>query len=262
MDELTICFLGTGAADFDWPHFDPATMRGSCSTLIGSRILIDCGPTTLSQLLRFGCDPALVTDLVFTHSHADHFDEETLERLIAARGDAPPLTVHAVAQLLQRIASRRITPHPITKRDTFPVGDLSFTALPANHTVEDLDELCLHYLIETPQGNILYALDGAWYCSEARFLLRDKRVHLLIQDATMQHAGDRRFMEHADAEMVALLKRGLDALGVTDTRTLVVLNHMARTLWPSFDESEAFARRRGWCMARDGLVLTLPTKKE
>lgn len=93
MDELTLCFPGTGAADFDWQHFDPDTMRGGCSTLIGSRILMDCGPTTLSQMIRFGCNPALVTDLVFTHSHADHFDTETLQRLIEARGDGLVLTL-------------------------------------------------------------------------------------------------------------------------------------------------------------------------
>lgn len=41
-------------------------------TIQDFRILIDCGPTTVGQLLRAGIEPDEIDLLIITHSHADH----------------------------------------------------------------------------------------------------------------------------------------------------------------------------------------------
>jgi ribonuclease BN (tRNA processing enzyme) len=91
-DEIEILFLGTGAAD--WPSDKyPSDVnellrgdyRGLSSALINKKILIDCGPTVPLALEKFNVDVNLITDIVITHTHRDHFSLETLDQLLKKR---------------------------------------------------------------------------------------------------------------------------------------------------------------------------------
>ena len=67
-----VLFCGTGAADYDWSRYGERGVRGSCSTLLDGRVLLDCGPTGFRALARLGVDPRRLREVWFTHSHADH----------------------------------------------------------------------------------------------------------------------------------------------------------------------------------------------
>ena len=256
---LSVRTLGTGAGDHTWERLGEPGVRGSSGTLIDGRVLIDCGVTGRANLSRFGIAPNALTDLVITHSHGDHFNVGQIDRVIADRAkSAPPLAVWAAPQLIDRLQSAlpgRFAGHALKPGEIFETGALRWTALPANHLiVADPAEQALHYLVEAPSGNLLYALDGAWMLKQARSLINKKRLDLIVWDATMSKPGDMRIFEHNDLDMIDHMMQSLKAAGNVHAETVCVLTHVARTLWPAdLREAEKLAADRGgWLLAADG----------
>lgn len=260
---LSIRTLGTGAGDHKWDRLGEPGVRGSAGTLIGGRVLIDCGVTGHANLTRFGIAPDALTDLAITHSHGDHFNVGQIERVIAERSpSAPTLAVWAAPQVIARLQTAlpgRFAGHALKPGDVFEVGDLRWTALPANHLiVADPSEQALHYLIEAPCGRLLYALDGAWMLKQARLLIGKRRLDMVVWDATMSKSGDMRIFEHNDLDMIGHMMQSLEATGCVDAKTVCVLTHVARTLWPADSrEAEKLATDRGWLLAADGRAFKL-----
>ncbi len=259
---LFVRTLGTGASDHDWARLGQPGVRGSAGTLVDGHILIDCGTTGSANLERAGVSPGAVTDLLITHSHGDHFSAAEIRKVIGLRGKAlPPLAVWADPRCLA--ALERQSPGPFAGHALAPgaaaeIGRCRVTALPANHLVAE-PERALHYLFETPCGNLLYALDGAWMLKQARQLIGKRRLDMIIWDATMSKAGDYRIFEHNDLDMIGLMMASLRTTGAADDKTVCVLDHMARTLWPAdLREAEKLAAARGWVLASDGMALELP----
>lgn len=262
-----IQFLGTGAADHDWAHLGSPGVRGSAGTLFGGKILIDAGVTGLKNLTRFGVEPAALRAIVITHSHNDHFDPAVIGDILRLRGGAEKIDIYctppALEQLNETLPVGTFQGHAIRSGDRFSVDEFRFTALPANHALKDFSEEAFHYLIETPYGNILYALDGAWLTRRERLLIGDRQLRLIVWDATMEKAGDWRCFEHNDLAMIDLMMLSLRGTGTVDEKTVCVLNHIARTLWPEdAAEAEAIAAAHGYLLAHDGMRLELKSVRD
>lgn len=261
-EPVKIRTLGTGAADHDWKRLGEPGVRGSASTLIDGQVLIDCGTTGSANLARFNVAPRALTDLLITHSHGDHFSPSEIRNVLDARGsEQPPLNVRASPQALaalERALPGRFAGHPLVAGTAFDVGRLHITALPANHLLSDPAEQALHFLIETPFGNLLYALDGAWMLKQSRMLIGKKHLGMIIWDATVARSGDFRAFEHNDLDMIGLMMASLTTTGAVDSRTVCVLDHVARTLWPAdLIEAEKLAADRGWILSADGMAFEL-----
>lgn len=260
--QVDVRLLGTGASDHDWKRLGEPDVRGSTSTLIDGRVLIDCGRTGRANLERSHVAPDALTDLVITHSHGDHFDINQIREVLDARAAGLPLPgIWASAQALvalRRQLDGRFVGHALTSGMSFDLGRLHATALPANHLLPDPAEQAFHFLIETPRGNLLYALDGAWQLKPARQLIGRTRLDMIIWDATMSETGDYRIFEHNDLAMIGLMMQSLKTTRAVHDRTVCVLDHIARTLWPAdLKQSEKLASDRGWILAADGMSLRL-----
>jgi len=252
---LHLKLLGTGAADYDWTRFGEPGVRGSTSSLLNGHILIDCGATGPDGLKRFGIPFSAVDALLVTHSHSDHFAPGRIAELAAGR--ETPLDVFASPKALALLPeSGAIARHPLSAGDKFTLGDVAVTVLPANHPTEIPGETAFHFSFETPAGNLLYALDGAWMLKAAVWLIKHLRFDWIVLDCTMADAGDWRIFEHTDVEMAAHMVKSLRTLGIADGETRIVLDHLARTLWP---ETEAGRREKiagtGFELAFDGMEL-------
>ncbi len=73
---MKLTFLGTGAADWNGPDAR-GEYRRLTSTLIDGSLLIDV-THTVDDMIE---NPAAITDVLFTHSHDDHFDLDALRAL-------------------------------------------------------------------------------------------------------------------------------------------------------------------------------------
>ena len=54
-------------------------IRSRTAYQLGKKIRIDFGPDTFYHMVKFGLRLDLLTDLIFTHSHRDHFNPGELE---------------------------------------------------------------------------------------------------------------------------------------------------------------------------------------
>jgi ribonuclease Z len=89
--DLDVVFLGTAGSM-------PTARRGPSATLVrrgGERLLFDCGEGTQRQLLRSDVGLVDLTEIYFTHFHADHFlGLPGMLKTFALRGRDLPLTVY------------------------------------------------------------------------------------------------------------------------------------------------------------------------
>ena len=165
-ESLCIQFLGTGASDHEWKKIGSPGVRGSASTLINGKILIDAGHTVCSNLSRFNIAPSQLSDLVITHTHKDHFMPREIGKIIASRApDAPALRIwcspEGVSMLKKELPDLRFETHALKSGDIFKIKKLRFTTLPSNHLIITRSkEETFWYLIETPTRE--FAVCSGW----------------------------------------------------------------------------------------------------
>ena len=158
---MKIKFLGTGAADWNIKdRRDGEFFRRLSSTLINDDLLIDPGPHIFDFCERENC-PTLfenVTDIIVTHSHADHFCADTVKELFNEKARRIWCN-ETVAEKLCGIAEC----NAVLAGDGFCAGKYSVTALKANHTPVMAGENTLLYNISDGEKSIFYGLDSVYY---------------------------------------------------------------------------------------------------
>lgn len=253
---MKLFFLGTGAADWDWTHFTEET-RGSTSTLVNRHLLIDAGTSARQNFQRAGISPECIHDILITHSHSDHFSPESICSLAAESCKKPHL--YASAQALQQIPDGLYSKHPLSIGEKLRIGTCEITVLRANHALKDPSEPAFHFLFDTPGKRMLYALDGAWMCSDACRMLAGRVIDLIVWDATCGNTfDDWRFADHNDLAMIRSMQNSMQKLGIIAPGTIHLFDHIARSLWPE-QKQERFqlAEQFSGMLAFDGMELSL-----
>ncbi len=239
--KLELFFLGTGAAN--WPKSYPplnqklsrGQVRGTSSMLVNGHILIDCGYTVLDVMKRYDVNPAAITDILLTHTHADHLHEDSLLEIANSRdGDLGPLKFWGDPEALKKVPdSDRIEKRPIGLEQSFNIDGLGITGLESNHQVAGSKETCLIYLLEGATRSVLYATDGAWLRTNTWNYLHKKRLDAIIWDATCGEAsGDYRIFSHNDMTMIRHMNHSLVKGKVLKPDAKIILTHIARKLQP------------------------------
>lgn len=232
MDKVSVRTLGTGAADHNWKKIGSPSVRGSCTTLIDNRILVDYGTTGKENLSRFDIAPDALEYLFITHYHSDHCVPEKIAELIAARKNRKKLAVIADIEVLNDLSRlcRNFTAYPAESGSHFKFKGFEVTAASANHSVSK--GTALHYLFEISGKLLFYALDGAWMTTQERRMIGSCRLDMILWDATIGTEGDYRIFEHNDLNMLKQMYTVLSNDGVVDSNTVILLDHLAKTLWP------------------------------
>ena len=253
MDFISVKTLGTGAADHEWDRIGDADVRGSATTLLDNKIMIDCGVTGISNLTRAGINPKDVEVLMITHSHIDHCNVNEIDKLLKLSDKkikiiADKWVIDSIKEVNENFEAMPLA----CGEESEIYNNISVLVLPANHEVPGKD-IPRHYLFKTSCGNLLYALDGAWMIRQARKFIGQTKLDMIIWDATMSQAGNWRIFEHNDVTMINTMFQVLKTDGVASENTQVILTHMARTLWPQFQEDcQAIADEYGFMAAFDG----------
>lgn len=230
---MRITFLGTGAAD--WRRDDP-DFRAFTSTRINDDLLID---GTMAVGERIAGSEEKIKDVLYTHSHRDHFDIELLKKLA-------PVRAHIHSSWAHKVQAEGVEVIPFECSEKFTVGDYEVMALPSNHLAEDRSEITVHYVVTYKDKSVFYATDGAWITTREWHGLLNYELDAAIFDATIgdPYPGDFRIFEHNSLDMVRLMLKtlrapmaaGKPATGyihsVLKPDAPVFITHLARTLHP------------------------------
>jgi hypothetical protein len=63
--------------------------------------------------------------------------------------------------------------------------------------------------------------------------------------------------EHNAIPMIRMMEKSFHTFGIADENTKIVLDHLARTLHPAFDEICASVEKDGYLVAYDGMQLSV-----
>ncbi|MBR3928122.1 MAG: hypothetical protein IKJ65_03875 [Clostridia bacterium] len=235
-------FIGTGAADYP-KHSDAPEKRRYTSTLVDGCLLIDGTDSIIDDIDLVKNVPAMI----FTHSHADHFDKPF-------RDMVAPKECYSEKSWAAECEAKPLTPFV-----PFEAAGFQILPLPANHSTPRKDEQPLIYILEKAGERVLYATDGGWLLNGAYHAIKDGApLDAAIFDGTVgdQLPNDWRVFEHNTLPMVRNMKKALVGAGLLKEKAPVIVTHLARTLHPdqkTLEENEKKLRDE-LIIAYDGMV--------
>ena len=259
---MEIRFIGTGAHDYS-PLLDTVyknqldtNARRSSSALIDEHLLIDCGDHTIESLQIQGISLDDINVLLLTHLHEDHYCPENIKRI--ANAAKRKLKVYACKAAIRKLKTdldgANVEIHGLTycKNKKMQSG-MVVTAVPANHTCYPC-----HYLLEHEGKRIYYGTDGAWIMYDTFRFLLDKKLDVMILDATVgDYEGDFRVAEHNSIPMIRLMMKTFYNMGFCHENTRVILSHIAPSLHKAHDETSEELQKDNFDLAYDGLVISV-----
>jgi ribonuclease BN (tRNA processing enzyme) len=213
------------------------------------RTLIDCGATSLTALRQQQMDPALITTVVITHLHGDHFGGLPFLILDGQfRRRTHDLTILGPSGIRERLAQtmealfpgsstvrRRFAVHVTEHADRHParVGDLSITPYEVRHAS---GAPAYAVRVASPTASVAYSGDTEW--TDALLDAADGTDLFICEGYAPQPV-----TWHLDLDALA---RHRDQLGCRR----LLLTHLSPTALA--------ADLTGWDVAHDGLTIDLP----
>jgi hypothetical protein len=270
---MKLTFLGTGAADWDINAYRQGEeFRRFSSALVNDDLLIDPGPHIFHFADRSGQPELLknVKNIIVTHTHADHFCEETVRKL-CVDGDAALWGDRACIHKLERVLGKDIAAK-VDFRETAlslngpaDIGGYEIWSLRSNHQTEDISETTRLYLIRETCGSggtgrmLYYGCDSAWIPTESWNVIKDKPVDAMVLELTCGTAApnDWRIFEHNTLEMLELMLKTFRKYGYFSKDVKYYTSHMARTLHTGHAELAKTLEGLGVTPAYDGMVIDI-----
>jgi len=259
---MEILFLGTGAADWPNPGAQVKDGRRLCSMLLDTSVLIDCGPMTLDAIKEFHVNPDLLTDIIISHPHGDHFNFPVIQQLALLRSpNLPPLRLHLNLQATLRAVPSETTAPRLTVQgylpgDEFDCHGYQVKTMAANHPLEIPNELAAHFLITTPSGECLfYLLDGSWMPHSTWRKLSEETLSpdIVVWEMTCGNLDDWRVREHCNLGMISLEAKALQGMGFLKPGIPMFCSHLMRGATDNMNQLRAEVSAAGFILADDGM---------
>jgi phosphoribosyl 1,2-cyclic phosphate phosphodiesterase len=165
-------------------------VRSRAQVLFDDELLVDFGPDSYSNSLKYGFDLSKLTDLLITHTHMDHYSP--FEFLMRLRGFCNPmenecLTIHGSPDIVtvaktdwqprgyefeKVVESGRLAFDVIKPYESREIRGFKVTPLPASHGTENP----YVYILEKGGKTMLLHNDSGYLCDEAMEWLRKNEV--------------------------------------------------------------------------------------
>jgi len=259
---MKLLFLGTGAADWAIKPEEETSFsdRRRSAMTVDEHILIDIGPQTYQHAKRLGVDLTKITDILISHTHSDHYNKAALLSIRKDCGHSIRIHCHkdAVPQLaLCDEEQAQFELCPLEVGENRHIFGCKLTALAANHLVEESNETPLHYILDVNGKHFFYGCDGGWFTAATWEYMRKNCVFdCMILDATVgEMPGNFRIGTHNTFPMMQLIITALKENKMIHDGTLLIANHLAQTLHPSFEETRKMYAGLGMRMAYDRLTI-------
>ncbi len=270
-----VVFLGTGAADIQWPEKDSSpkalyirehagrNVRRYSSLFVSPGVVIDYALTGREGLEAAGIAPSAIECVLITHSHGDHFQPAAIVDL--AREKAAALTVVGNSAVVTRMQEHleglstaerpAMTLRTVKPFEEFDVGRWRAKALAANHMP---NEEALLYVLRNADKSLLYATDTGWFPVGTFAALRGEKLDLAIVEATFgEEVRPNLLTGHMNLPFVRLVKQFLiDGKGLKPKGRFAV-THLSLRFCEPYDQLAPKLAEEDILVAYDGLRMEL-----
>lgn len=239
---MKVQFTGTGAAD--WPRRAGETEERVLQSLtIDGCLLVDANSYASTEG---------ILGVVQSHSHDDHFDRKTIDRLPVGT----PFLGDAVFEKLLRGSPCRFLCAEIGK--PVEIAGYRVTPFAANHTTDDPDEQPMCYIIEKDGKTVFYGCDGASFTCRTWKQIRDRHFDLMICDGTFgETPGDVRIFEHNDLRSAEAICQTVYNVKMLNEGGKIIFSHFSRNHQLHGDELRKRFAEMGALTADDGMILNI-----
>ena len=249
-------------------------VRTRSQVLINDDLLIDFGPDTYSNSLKYDFNLTYLEHIIITHPHEDHlYSEELWHRLkgFACKIGTPSLSVHGSEDTLMKLCEvdkdvkgfqkqDRVLYDVMKPYETRQIGRYMVTPLPAEHGTKQP----FVYLIEEGKKSFLLLND----CGRPSYELYDyliKRgivLNAISFDTTYGNENVLAKYGKADHHMGlvdnAAVKSFFDMNGVSNADTVCVVTHFSHQgIDADYDKMCAHSEKYGFIVSYDGLDLEI-----
>jgi ribonuclease BN (tRNA processing enzyme) len=260
---MQLLFLGTGAADWGIKSEKDILEdeRRFSAMLIDNQILVDVAPQSFDYAKRLGIDLSLITDVLLSHTHSDHYSKEAL--LQFGKASINKINVWCHSGAVERLGlsdgeRKNFIIHPLKRQEVVEISGYKVTTLAANHIVEHSEETPLHYVIADKEKTLFYGCDGGWFTAETWEYMRNLVFDAMILDATVgEKDGDFRLGTHNSIPMLRLIVAALKENKMIKEKAVLLANHLARTLHCGREETKELFKQIGMKVAHDGLPVEI-----
>lgn len=237
-------------------------IRTRASVLINNDMLIDLSPEFSYQIIRDDIDITKVKDLLFTHTHPDHFNVGDLySRMIDyAFNVSHPLhiygndrAINGCLEVLQGYSQERFVfhmPPPYVTFDT--TSGAKVTALLSNHAKW---EYCFIYVIEKDGKTILHGHDSGYYPELTWEWLKGRTLDLVIVECTYGYKQNDRTNNHMSVETVLATHQRMLNEGIIRKDTKFLTSHHSHSSNLMYADLEKIFEPYGIQVSYDGLTL-------
>lgn len=262
---MKLTFLGTGAADWDINAYTPdAPFRRFQSALVDDSLLIDPGPHIFHFAEQNGTPEMFdnVRNIIVTHTHADHFNAETVRKLCIGRDCTLWGDYVCRKRLIKALGvdeAMRVRFFETSLRTTYNIGGYEITVMRANHVTEYPEETARMYLIKKENRILWWSGDSAWVPTESWNIIKDQPVNTVVLELTCGETApdDWRIFEHNTLDMLKLMLKMFRKYDRFAPDVKYYTTHMARTLHTDHETLKSTLSSLGVTPAEDGMSIEI-----
>jgi phosphoribosyl 1,2-cyclic phosphate phosphodiesterase len=225
-------------------------------------VKVDFGPDTYSQIHREGRDLNLLTTLVFTHEHDDHFTPAELQyrkRMFVAGQQPAPLRVYGNENVIGVLTDTY--PEPDAIAATFEKPLKPFVPVATADGTEILPVPAVHIpgalllRISRNGKSLLYGHDSGPFADDAVDALGAAGpLDVALFDCTYGVV-ERPYGLHMGVKGVVETVERLRTAGTVDSRTRLIATHISHNSGLLHDQLAEKLARHGIELAYDGMVI-------
>ena len=244
-------------------------IRLRSQALIDDSLLIDFGPDTYINALRYGYNLGNLENVIITHVHSDHFTPTEIARrrkdfAHGVKKDVLDIYGSSAVEAAfidgggvngKRVLDEgRVKFHTLEPFKAVEIGRHVITPLPANHGSDSP----YIYIIESGEKTALYYHDSGLPSQEtfARLTACGKNFDFVSNDCTHGNNVSVEKGGHMGVGTVLYLRERLEEAGLYKQNTLSVLNHFSHNgVDVSYDKFVPIAQKEGFIVSYDGLTV-------
>lgn len=238
-------------------------IRTRSSVVIDDIMQIDIAPEFSYQVMKENIDVTKIKDLLFTHTHPDHFNVGDLFSRMVDYGFnithplyiyGNDIAVNGCLNVLPGYSPERFVINLIVPyQTTVTSAGYTITPLLSNHAKW---EFCYIYLIEKEGKTILYGHDSGYFPELTWQWLKNsnKQIDLAVFECTYGYKQNDRTNNHMSIEtVIATQKRMLDE-GIFHNATQLITSHHSHSSGFMYDELFEIFKPHNIEVAYDGLI--------
>ena len=246
-------------------------LRRRTAYLIDDDTLVDIGPDVYSATLEYGIDSAKITRLLITHSHTDHLTpRELCWRRKGFSKVELCMDIFGNEAYINRICgetpgkyteetpgknpeAHHISLHKVLPGDTFTTGDMTVTAILADHAIPP--ELPLNYIVQRGGVTAFIGNDSGWWCEESWNTLAKFKIDIAIIECTYGLKWPEQSQKHMGSATSVRARDELRRIGALKDDAIVIVNHFSHNCQNLHNEMEQYFCPKGILVGYDGMIL-------